>query len=68
MRATNLYRVALAMRQSRGEDWLGMVVMVALFVCALAVFEAAAITLLDWMGGRPNSVLPALMALFERAS
>lgn len=65
MRATDLHRVAHDLRHSRGSDWLAMVVMLAAFICGLAVFEAVAITLLDWIEGRPHSVLPALMALFE---
>lgn len=65
MRMTDLHQYALRAHQSRGSDWLAMVVMLAAFICGLAVFEAVAITLLDWIEGRPHSVLAALRALFE---
>ena len=65
MRATDLHKVALSMRQSRGEDWLAIVVMVAAFFVGMFVFMSAAISLLDWLDGRDNSVLPAITAFLD---
>ncbi|HEY0878964.1 MAG TPA: hypothetical protein VGE10_10995 [Zeimonas sp.] len=60
-----LRRPALAARQSRREDWLAIVVLLGFFFAALFVVECIAITLLDWLEGRPHSVIPALMAFLE---
>lgn len=65
MRATDLHSVALAARQSRRDEWLAIVVMLGAFFAGLFVVEFIAISLLDWLEGRPHSVIPALMALLE---
>lgn len=65
MRATNLHPIALAARQSRREDWLAIVVLLSAFFLGLFVVELVAISLLDWLEGRPHSVIPALMAFLE---
>ena len=65
MRATNLHATALAMRQSRRDDWMAMLVMLAAFIAGLFVFQCAAISLLDWLDGKPNSVVPAIVAFLD---
>ena len=65
MRATDLHATALAMRQSRREDWIAAAVMVAAFLAGLFLFQCAAISVLDWLDDKPNSVVPALMAFLE---
>lgn len=65
MRMTDLHQYALRAHQSRGSDWLAMVVMLAAFICALAIFESVAISVLDWLDGKPNSVIPAIRALLD---
>lgn len=65
MRPTNLHALALAARQSRRADWIATVVMLAAFAAGLFVLEVVAISVLDWIDGRPHSVIPALQAFFE---
>lgn len=65
MRATNYHAVALAARQSRRDDWIAIVVMLAAFFAGLFVVECIAISVLDAIEGRPHSVIPALMAFLE---
>ncbi len=60
-----LRRPALAMRESRRDDWIAIVVLLGFFFAALFVVELVAITVLDFLEGRPHTVIPALIAFFE---
>lgn len=65
MRATDLHAAALAARQSRREEWIATIVMLAAFLAGLFVVECIAISLLDWIEGRPHSVWPAIVAFLD---
>jgi len=65
MRPTDFHALALAARQSRRADWIAIVVMLGFFFAGLFVFECIAISVLDWIDGRPHSVIPALQAFLE---
>lgn len=65
MRATDLHQYALRAHESRREDWLAIVVLLSAFFFGLFVLELVAISVLDWLEGRPHSVLPALQAFLE---
>jgi len=65
VRPTDLHATALAMRQSRGKDWIAAVVMIGAFLAGMFLFQCFAISVLDWLDDKPNSVVPALMAFLE---
>lgn len=65
MRVTDYHATALAFHRSRRSDWLAIVVMLAAFFAGLAVVECIAITVLDWLDGRPHTVIPAILAFLE---
>lgn len=47
------------------DDWRGIVGLLAAFFLGLFVVELAAITLLDWMDGRPSSAVAAIGAFLD---
>lgn len=65
MRATDLYRVALEMRHIRLQDVLGAVVVACGVLSVQALLMMGAISLVDWIQGRPHTVIPAIVAFLE---
>ena len=59
-------QVDLAMHQARFADWLAIAIAGCAFLLLLAMAVGGAVSLLDWLDGRPNQVWPQLAALLAR--
>ena len=66
MRATDLHRAALALRNTRASDMLAIVVTGCAFVLLLGLVIGGAVSLLDWLDGREQQVWPQLASLLAR--
>jgi len=56
----------LAAHQARFVDWLAIAVAGCAFLLLLAFVVGGAVSLLDWLDGRPNQVWPQIAALLAR--
>lgn len=56
----------LALHRARFADWLAIAVAGCAFLLLLAFAVGGAVSLLDWLDGRPNQVWPQLAALLAR--
>lgn len=64
-RATDLFRVALDMQGIRFKDVLAAVAVACSVLAMQAGLIAGAISLVDWIQGRPHTVIPAILALLD---
>lgn len=67
MRATDLHRFALQLRRIRAVDLLAAVVIGCGAITLYVLVMMGAISLVDWIEGRPHTVIPAIVAFLQTA-